>query len=713
MERSKIGPWLQLESRNRRSLSEMESKQIVEAYGIPTNKAKLAMTENEAVTFAQSIGYPVALKVDSDEIVHKSEAGGVELHLENEDEVRIAFRRMTENLEKKAQGKAYNGIAVHEMCQAPFELIIGAKRDPIFGPIILVGMGGIYAELLKDVSVRLAPVQHGEAKEMIEELQMGAILKGYRGKPLADLEAVEKIILSLSNLMIEQPEIVELDLNPVLVGYQGDGAFAVDASMIIEPAIEHVHKTIGDRSAFKKLLNPQSVAIVGASNTKKKVGGRLLDTLVQNQYLGTIYPISKSGDKVQNLEAYDRIEALNKPVDVVSLVIPPQAVIENIHACFKLGIKNIVIHSSGFSEAGEEGKEIQEKIVQLALAHQLNIIGPNSQGIIDFNKQYYLSFSSVVNSPKVKKGNVCLISQSGAIASAILTRGWELGVGFSHFISTGNEACVGIPDFIDAVADDPNVKVIAVFLEGISSWETFQRAVKKARSNGKAVVVYKSGNSEVGKKVISSHTGSLAGEDTVYDAAFEKIGVLRVKEITALLDSCLALSWTKTLPKQARIGIISTSGGACSILADESELKGIQVPEFSEETIVQLERYIPSYGSAQNPVDMTAQVLATTEPFLNILQAVSKDDHIDYVVLMLTTNAEPGALEMARHVIDLYPKLEKPFFICRMGTDDLAPNAVKLYREHQIAIYPSPERLISSIHYLTKHQQLQVTEQFV
>ena len=396
--------WLLQQSLLRESLSEMESKKIVQAYNIPTNKAFIAQTAEHAQRFAKELGFPVALKVDSHEIVHKSEAGGVALHLQNEAEVAQAFETMQHNLAQKAPGKSYAGIGVHEMKQAPYELIIGAKRDPVFGPILLVGIGGIYAELLKDVAIRLAPVSFEDAKEMIASLKMGKILFGYRGKPLADVDAAAKIIVSLSTLMLEQPTVKELDLNPVLVDVQGKGAVAVDASIIIEQSEQNVNTYYGNRSALKRLLNPTSVAIVGASNETKKVGGRLLHTLLRNGYEGEVYPISKSGDTVQNVKAYDSISKLNKKVDVVSLVIPPKAVIETVLQCIELGIENIIINSSGFSEAGEEGTKIQKQIAQLAYKHQLNIVGPNSQGIIDFNQQYFLSFSSVVNMPNVKKG---------------------------------------------------------------------------------------------------------------------------------------------------------------------------------------------------------------------------------------------------------------------------------------------------------------------
>src|SRR3954464_1866640 len=413
----------------REALSAPEAKRVADAYGIPVPGEGLATSADEAVSLAEEMGYPVVAKIVSPDILHKTEAKGVLVGLKSGEEVRQGYDTIVENAKAYKSDAKITGVQIQQMLTEGTEVLVGAIKDPSFGPVVTFGLGGILVEVLRDVTFRLAPVSGETALEMVNGIRTAEILHGVRGRPGVDIQGLADIIQAVSELVTDFPEITEVDLNPVLA--TEDGATAVDARFIVAFDQEDTRPPQFSREeilgVMTRMFKPKAIAVVGASESEGKIGNSVMKNLVNGGFEGEIYPINPKAETILGKKAYNDIDDLPDGVDLAVFAIPAKFVVDAIAKVGDKGIAAAGLIPSGFAETGEE--ELQHKLQETAREHGVRFIGPNIYGI------YYLpqNMSAAFTTPYDVVGTTALASQSGGIGMGILgfARSTQLGGGGS------------------------------------------------------------------------------------------------------------------------------------------------------------------------------------------------------------------------------------------------------------------------------------------
>ena len=620
------------ESEERTYLMEHECKELLLRAGIPTNSTLVAQSVDEAVELSDKIGYPVVLKVLSPEVVHKSDQGGVKLNLKNAAEVELAYKEIvTAFADKKLVG-----VTVQEMVTPGLEAIVGVSRDPAFGPVLMFGLGGVFVEVLKDVSFKILPVTEADIEEMIKELRGYKLLQGHRGEAV-DIPALKELLLKVSDLVMENPEISELDLNPVFL--YPKGAMAVDARIFLrKPETGESLQTYRkkDESSLQKLFYPGSIAVLGASDTPGKLGWNVFHNLLYHRFAGKLYPVNIKAKTVQGVPAVSSIEEIKEPVDAAIILVPAAQTVQAFEECCRKGIKMIIIESAGFAETGESGKGVEKELRQLAEKYNCRFVGPNCSGIINTHHNVVQSIGVVGD---LRKGNIGLVAQAGVYAAGML---WGVRhiMDFAVVATIGNKADINETDILEYLGEDDNVKVICMYLEDVKTGRRFIDVARRITAE-KPVIVLKSGRTEAGKKAVSSHTASLAGNDIIYDAALRQAGIIRATDNDHMFGLARAFS-RQPLPLGEGVMVISYTGSLGVAAADALSLNGMRPADLDTETRQYLEKILPPYVGCNNPVDYTfdmnaEQVRKTIEiglrskeigGFIVILQAEILDTYV-------------------------------------------------------------------------------------
>lgn len=666
---------------------------LLSAYGVPMPAQRLisGVRPAAAAAAASTLGYPVVLKAVAPALVHKSDSGGVQVNLGDAAAVAVAAGQM------QAQITGLSGYLVQQQVSAGLEVIVGCKRDPAFGPFVLVGLGGIWVEVMRDVSVRLAPVSPTEARAMLGELRGAALLADLRGRPGIDLDALVDLIVQVGRLALGQPQITELDLNPVIAG--PTGVITVDARVFWDAAAGNqvARPNVRDtRAAVRRILDPQSIAVVGASADAAKPGGRLFHYLLKHGYQGSLVAVNPGAQEIMGRPSYPSLAHLPEPPELVCIMVPADAAADVFLSVKEADRSSAILFSAGFGETGVEGQQRQDELLAAAQTAGVRFCGPNTAGVVNAGAAMCAAIGMAFEVEQMPNGNIAFLTQSGALGGSLLSRTWATGVGFSHWICTGNEADLTLSDYLQHLVDDPLAHVIAVFMESLRDPAGFMDAAHRARARGKPIVVYKTGTSAVGQRAVQSHTGALAGDDRVYDAAFRAAGVARVHDLQALVDASIALAW-QPRPRGRRVGVISASGGACSVIADECARHGLEIPLLEPATVARIAAVIPPFGASQNPVDVTIEVTRNPEMIGKVTELLLAEETIDAVIVLLTTNADPPALAVARGVAQAAEGSDKPVLVTRVGADFLAPASVAFYREARLPLYPMPDRAVKAL----------------
>lgn len=387
-------------------------------------------------------------------------------------------------------------------------------------------------------------------------------------------------------------------------------------------------------SRVRNLLEARSVAIVGASADPAKITGRPLAYMLSRGYRGALYPVNPARDVVQGVKSYPSIAAIGQPVDLAIVGTAAAQVEGVVRDGIAAGVKAFVIFSSGFAETGEPGRELQERLRALASEHGVPILGPNCLGVANAETGLIASFTTALEETPLKAGNFAFVSQSGALGAYWLDIVLRSGLGFSQWITTGNECDVGAADAIDYLVDDPKTRVIGVYVEDIRDTVAFRHALQRAAAAGKPVIAIKSGRSHAGAQAAASHTGALAGDDSLYDACLVQGGALRVDSLTEMMDMA-RLFLFDSVPAGRRLAVMSVSGGAGVLIADEAEAQGLTLPAFSEATVAALRPVLPSFAQPANPVDLTGNVVQNTASISQAFAAVGADPNVDAIVLFV------------------------------------------------------------------------------
>src|SRR5258708_21125497 len=391
-------------------------------------------------------------------------------------------------------------------------------------------------------------------------------------------------------------------------------------------------------------FSPSSIALIGASRDLDKIPGRLLSMLRKNHYPGRIYPINPNYGDIDGLKCYPSIADVGQPIDRAIVNIPAGAVLGALEKCAAVGVKNAVIISSGFAEEGGDSTAMQDAIVALAKKTGMRVSGPNAEGFYSEAQHVAATFSPTVD---VKPGQVdlvatrrraAIVAQSGGIGFAIKHRPKALGVAISYCGSAGNQAALGAGEFLEYMVQDSSTDVILLFIEGIRDIEKFLAAARRAAVIGKPVIVTKVGRSGAGERAAASHTASMAGWSTAYDAGFAKYGFIVSRGLDEAVTIAAVLT-TNPLPKGDRVAVLTVSGGAGIWGADTVAMQGLQVPELLEPIQAEIGKLLPSYGATRNPIDVTAQGVHSggLQKSIDLLDASDQSDPI-LAALSLSTN---------------------------------------------------------------------------
>jgi acetate---CoA ligase (ADP-forming) len=384
-------------------------------------------------------------------------------------------------------------------------------------------------------------------------------------------------------------------------------------------------------------LAPQSVAVIGASDNPEKIGGRPIKYMLRAGYKGRLFPVNPNRPVIQGLKAYPDIASLPEAPDLAIVAVPGLGAVDAVAACAKRGVKVAVVITSGFGETGEAGKRAQDEMVRTARAAGMRIVGPNTQGIANFANGAIATFSTILSEVEPLNGPVGIVSQSGAMSVVPYAFLRKQGIGVRHTHATGNESDLTVADFALAVALDPEVKLLLLYLEAIADPATLARAASVARERGLPIVALKAGVSMRGAAAASSHTGALATEDRVVDAFFRQHGIYRVPDIRSLVNAAdLYLKGWR--PRGRRVVAISNSGAACVMAADAAEKHGLALAQFDEPTRAELRSALPDFGASGNPIDLTAALLTNSRMFGDILPVLARREATDAVFVSLAAS---------------------------------------------------------------------------
>jgi acetyl coenzyme A synthetase (ADP forming)-like protein len=670
--------------KGRTSLTAPEAKRVCDAYGIAVPQEGLATSAAEAVALAEEIGYPVVLKVVSPEILHKTEAGGVLIGVSSADEVSAGYDTILQNAKAYDANADVTGVQVQQMLGSGQEVLIGAITDPTFGPVMTFGLGGILVEVLRDVTFRLAPTSPDEALEMINGIRAAEVLRGVRGGPPVDQRALADMIERVSELVTDFAEFTEVDLNPVLA--REDGATAVDARFVVsfEPADGRPPQYSEDEilKTMNHLMRPRAIAVIGASEQEGKIGNSVMRNLVDGGFPGEIYPVNPKASEILGKKVYADVSELPEDVDVAVFAIPAKLVVDTIAKVGDKGIPTAILIPSGFAETGEV--ELQEQLVDTAREHGVRFVGPNIYGV------YYTPsrMSAAFTTPYDEKGPVALASQSGGIGMAILGFSRSTKLGVSAIVGLGNKADIDEDDLLTFFEQDESTNCVALHMEDLKDGRAFVEVAKRV-SKKKPIVVLKAGATPAGTKAALSHTAALAGDDKVYDDILRQAGVVRARGLNEMLQFARCLPILPT-PTGENVVIITGAGGSGVLLSDASYSTGLQLMEMPDDLNEAFMKFIPPFGAAGNPVDITGG--EPPETYGNTIRLGLEDERIHALVLGYWHTIVTPPMAFAKVVAEVVEEfrgrgIEKPIVASLAGDVEVEQASEYLF-DHGIPSFP-------------------------
>jgi len=448
--------------------------------------------------------------------------------------------------------------------------------------------------------------------------------------------------------------------------------------------------------SLQHFFAPEAVAVVGASTKPGKVGHDILHNLISAGFKGAIYPIHLSAPEVLGRRAYASVKDVAGPVDLAVIAVPAPAVAGVLEECGEKGVDSAIIISAGFKESGPEGVVRERQLAEVAKRRGIRIVGPNCLGVISTGVGLDASFAPVFPN----RGNIAVMSQSGALATAIIDWSVQNNIGFSKFVSIGNSMDVGIIDLLRAWEDDPETKVIVAYIEGLPDGPEFIRVAREVSAK-KPIIVVKAGSTQAGARAVSSHTGSLAGSERAYEAAFLQSGVIRAHSVEQLFDCAVAFAY-QGLPRSRRVAILTNAGGPGIMATDELERMGLELAPIDPVTVDRLRTKLPLASNFYNPVDCLGD--ADAERYNFSAEAVLADPNVEAVIALLTPQASTQPFETAQGLAQAQEQSGKPVLSCFMG-GAAVQEAVEHLLAHHVPCYPYPERAVDSLAAMTRYRE--------
>jgi acetyl coenzyme A synthetase (ADP forming)-like protein len=447
-------------------------------------------------------------------------------------------------------------------------------------------------------------------------------------------------------------------------------------------------KDKGTLTMLEMFTNPRGVAVVGASPTPGKLGHAVLQNIIQYGYKGRIYPINPKAGEILELPAYASVKDIPGPVDLAVVLVPAQVVPDVIEECGQAGIKGAVVITAGFREVGREGRLLEGQMIEIARRYGMRLVGPNVLGIIDTVINLNASFAAGMP----RSGRIAFMSQSGALCTSILDFALGQGIGFSRFYSIGNKADLNEIDFLRAWSEDLETNVIAAYLEGISNGPEFMKVARQV-TRRKPVVSIKSGTTSAGSRAATSHTGTLAGSEKAYEAAFKQVGIVRAGSVQELFDYAQAFA-RQPLPENDAVAVVTNAGGPGIMASDAVERSGMRLASLTPSIQQKLRAALPAAASVVNPIDVLGD--APADRYTLAIEAALSDPNVGILLVVLTPQTSTQIPETARSLGELSRKFKKPTFAAFMGDQAIHP-AMEIFTRYSLPNYPVPERAVAAI----------------
>ena len=697
------------------AMTEYESKQFLKSYGVSVVEEAAVQSAEDAITFAEKTGFPVVLKGLGKELLHKTELQLVHLNLNDADAVKNAAKAIQKNA-----GAKLEGFLVQPQVSGRREFVAGLFRDDQYGPVVMFGLGGVFMEVLSDVSFRLAPLTASDAREMIAEIRSSALLKAFRGEAAVDEEVLIKTLMGLSRIGVECPDVVEIDINPLIITPEGKPV-AVDALVVKgAPTTAKTFIPPVEAADIAPLFYPRSVAFVGASGRMGKWGYTLLTNTIGGGYNGEIYLVNPKGGTIAGRPVYQSVADIPGPVDVAVVSIPAKAVPALIPEFKKKKIANMLLIASGFAETGEDGVKKEKELIDQARAAGIRIIGPNTMGICNPHINFYCTGTHV----RPKPGSTSIVAQSGNMGNQLLAFAELQGIGIRGFCGSGNEGMITIEDYLDAFEVDPLTDTVMLYIESVKNGRRFFESARRVGKK-KPVILLKGGQTDAGSKAAASHTGAMSSDSRVFNAVCRQAGVVKVEQPMQLLDLSAAFS-SLPLPKGNRVAIMTLGGGWGVVTADLCEAYGLEIPDLTPEIIKKIDEILPPYWSRANPIDLVGENDMSIP--MTTLEALMKWDGCDAIINLgimgrrhlvsrladSVRNADPTCpadfldqmnkmlddfeAQYVHKIVSMMSEYQKPVLGVSMLKDekDLTVNNVKGYR-YKGVFFPTPEQAVISL----------------
>jgi acetyl coenzyme A synthetase (ADP forming)-like protein len=671
----------------RTSLTAPEGKLVCDAYGIPVPKEGVATSAAEAAKIATGMGFPVVMKIVSPDILHKTEAGGVVVGVKNAADAEKSYADILANAKKYKSDAKIEGIQVQQMLLGGQEVIIGAVTDGSFGKLVAFGLGGVLVEVLKDITFRLAPATKQDALSMLDGIQAHEMLKGVRGSDPANRDAIADIIVNVSTLITDFPEISEMDLNPVFA--TKSDAIAADVRIVVDfaPAAPRPRPNHDDIvRQMNRIMKPKAVAVIGASAENGKIGNSVMKNLINGGYKGEIYPIHPKADEILGKKVYKSVKDVPGEIDIAVFAIPANFVASALIECGEKKVVGAILIPSGYAETGN--MKGQEEIQAIGQKYGIRLMGPNIYGFYYTHANLCATFCTAYD----VKGSAALSSQSGGIGMAIIGFSRSAKMGVSAIVGLGNKSDIDEDDLLTFFEQDDNTQIIAQHCEDLKDGRSFAEVAKRV-SKKKPIVVLKAGRTSAGAKAASSHTGALAGNDKIYEDVFNQSGVIRARSLRDMLEFARGIPVLPT-PKGENVVIITGAGGSGVLLSDACIDNKLSLMTIPPDLDAAFRKFIPPFGAAGNPVDITGGEPPIT--YVNTVKLGLEDPRIHALILGYWHTIVTPPMVFAKNMVEVKNAMkakgiEKPIVASLAGDIEVEEAADYLYQNGIVAYAYSTE----------------------
>ncbi len=669
-------------------LAEDVAGKMLASAGIPVVAGQPVASVDMFRDGAAGVTFPVVLKACGQGLLHKTELGAVEVGIRDRAGLEAAARRMIERLPFRPER-----FLVQAMAGDGLEVIVGAHRDPVFGPVIVVGMGGILAELHQDTAIGTAPMDLDKAMDLLRSLRGWPLFDGYRGQGRLDAGAVAACMVRLAGLVGDDADIVSVDINPLRV--YADGCLALDTAMVVRAGagVRELPEEAGTRARGERdlspvssrdaggdvrhgdsssgavpgrsgargrereessggrwsarrgidllrgggeadlgtLFDPRGIAVVGVARTPGKAGRVIFENLKRAGYSGRLYPVNPAIDMLLGHRCYPRVSDIGDRVDLAVLAVPRTQVPLALDDAAAAGVRSVIVTSGGFSDAGEEGRQAEQALRNQASRLGIRVLGPNSIGIIDPARGINTSITTL---EPLDANRLAFVGQTGLFAAgfaAMLRDEPPYGVG--RVVCLGNRAGVDEAHVLDDLAGDARIDAVGLYVEGVKDGARFRESAARLLSS-KPLVVLKGGQSRVGAAAVASHTGSLAGSREVFAAVLRELGAVTAEGFSELFDVMQALACGGR-PRGRKLGVVSVSGAGCVLAADGAERVGLELPGLTEGTLAKVREIVPEWAPARNPLDVWSGIerWGPAQAYLRCGEALLSQPDIDALLL--------------------------------------------------------------------------------